>query len=75
MSRKRVRKNQKNKFEGSTQSATHGESLRARQVALIVAKLPKERSLISCSRVRLRKLEIDQDARAITFVIVPHEKK
>ena len=49
-SRKRVWKNKKIKSEGSVQSATRGEWLRARQVALIVARLPKERSLISCSR-------------------------
>ena len=48
-SRKRVRKNKKTKSEGSVQSATRGEWLRARQVALIVARLPKERSLTSCS--------------------------
>ena len=49
-SRKRVRKNKKTKSEGSIQSATCGEWLRARQVALVVARLPKERSLTSCSR-------------------------
>ena len=43
-------KNKKNtKSGGSAQSATRGEWLRARQVALIVARLPKERSLTSCS--------------------------
>ena len=47
-----MRKNKK-KFEGSVQSATRGEWLRARQVALIVARLPKERSLISCSHQTL----------------------
>ena len=51
-SRKRVRKNKKIKSGGSVQSATRGEWLRARQVALIVARLPKERSLTSCSHRR-----------------------
>ena len=57
-SRKRVRKNKKTKSGGSVQSATRGEWLRARQVALIVARLPKERSLTSCSRMcdRVRQL-------------------
>ena len=43
------------KSRGSTQSATRGEWLSARQVALTVARLPKERSLISCSLNRLLK--------------------
>ena len=45
-----MRKNKK-KFEGSVQSATRGEWLRARQMTLIVARLPKERLLTSCSRL------------------------
>ena len=49
-SRKRVWKNKTIKSEGSVQSATRGEWLRAHQVALIVGRLPKERSLTSCSR-------------------------
>ena len=50
---KKLKKIQRERPERNTwrmaESATHGEWLRARQVALIVARLLKERSLISCS--------------------------
>ena len=43
------KKPEKKPFQKPKTRATHGEWLRARQVALIVARLPKERSLTSCS--------------------------
>ena len=62
-----MRKNKKNKIGESAQSATRGEWLRARQVGLIVARLPKEHSLISCSCERERAKERTKNVGPILY--------